>query len=594
MRRARTLATVALGSAVLLPFVGAGTAMAADGDVMANLKPVALNGVDASGTAMVEVRGTTINVTMAAMGLLADAPHAAHIHFAAAARHECPTAGDDTNKDGQLNTTEGGPAYGDIVVSLTKTGDTSPKSGLAVDRFDTAQGGKISYQRGSIQVSSGVADAIAKGQSVVVIHGVDHNHDGKYDGDTKSDLDPSLPTEATDPAVCGALARRAGRRRGHRCRRRLEPDQHRPDRPRRWPAARGRRLRHPDGASRPRPELMDQPAQHGGRRGVVLAAAATVVLVLLAGVLLDPRAALLGSAAAPGRGRGAGIPAPRSRRDRRAATGEPGAVGPLAAPTPAPAAPSPRARPVDLGPILPGSPPVRLDIPSIGVHTSTFVDLGRGRDGSIEVPQDFAAAGFYTPARPRGSSDPAVIAGHVDSTRGPAVFYRLGALKAGATVSVGRRDGTTAQVRRGQGRGLPEGAVPHRRGLRQHHQPGRAAADHLRRVVRRPQRALRRQRGGVRPPGLRHLTRCPCAPTRGVHTARRGGNAKGPRPADSAQRVGGPGALVVRRTATGALGPWPPQGQGPWCGAVWRQATVAVGAGATPACPSSWRTSVSR
>jgi len=205
MRTAKTLATVALGSAVLLPFVGAGTAMAADGDVMANLKPVALNGVDASGTAMVEVRGTTIHVTMAAMGLLPDAPHAAHIHFAAAARHECPSAADDTNKDGQLNTTEGGPAYGDIVVSLTKTGDTSPKSGLAVDRFDTAKGGKISYERGSIEVSPAVADAIAKGQSVVVVHGVDHNHDGKYDGAKKSDLDPSLPTEATDPAICGSL-----------------------------------------------------------------------------------------------------------------------------------------------------------------------------------------------------------------------------------------------------------------------------------------------------------------------------------------------------------------------------------------------------
>ena len=38
-----------------------------------------------------------------------------------------------------------------------------------------------------------------------MIHGVDHNHDGKYSGDTKSDLDPSLPTEATDPALCGAL-----------------------------------------------------------------------------------------------------------------------------------------------------------------------------------------------------------------------------------------------------------------------------------------------------------------------------------------------------------------------------------------------------
>ena len=136
---------------------------------------------------------------------MADSPHAAHIHFAAAARHECPRIGDDSNKDGQLNTTEGGPAYGDIVVSLTKTGDTSPKSGLAVDRFDTAPGGAISYQRGSIVVSSEVADAIASGQSVVVVHGVDHNGNGKYDGAKKSDLDASLPTEATDPAVCGVL-----------------------------------------------------------------------------------------------------------------------------------------------------------------------------------------------------------------------------------------------------------------------------------------------------------------------------------------------------------------------------------------------------
>jgi hypothetical protein len=50
-----------------------------------------------------------------------------------------------------------------------------------------------------------VASAITRGESVVVIHGVDHNHDGKYDGTKKSDLDPSLPTEATDPAVCGVL-----------------------------------------------------------------------------------------------------------------------------------------------------------------------------------------------------------------------------------------------------------------------------------------------------------------------------------------------------------------------------------------------------
>lgn len=204
MRTTYKLASAALGAAVLFPLSMA-AASAADGNVNANLTPVALNGVNASGTAMVSVHGNSIDVTMAASGLLANSPHAAHIHFAAAARHECPAASEDKNGDGQLNTTEGGPAYGDIVVSLTKTGDTSPASGLAVDRFDTAPGGKISYQRGSITVKPEIAQAIVDGKSVVVVHGVDHNHDGKYDGAAKSDLDPKLPTEATDPAVCGVL-----------------------------------------------------------------------------------------------------------------------------------------------------------------------------------------------------------------------------------------------------------------------------------------------------------------------------------------------------------------------------------------------------
>ena len=204
MRIPRRLVTVAFGAAVLLP-LGASSAFAADGDANANLTPVALNGVEGSGTAMVKVQGTTVTVTMAARGLLPDAPHAAHIHFAAEARNECPSAADDMAGDGTLNTTDGGPAYGGIVVSLTKTGDTSPDSGLAVDRFDTAPGGSITYERGSIEVSPEVAQAIVDGKSVVVVHGVDHDGSGAYDGAVMSDLDPTLPTEATDPALCGLL-----------------------------------------------------------------------------------------------------------------------------------------------------------------------------------------------------------------------------------------------------------------------------------------------------------------------------------------------------------------------------------------------------
>ncbi|MCU1538974.1 MAG: hypothetical protein JWP82_3325 [Humibacillus sp.] len=196
-------ASIAAAAAMALTV---GPAFASNGWVSANLKPNAGSGVQGSGTAQVDVKGNKLTVTMAANGLLADSPHAAHIHYGSTARHECPTLKDDTNGDGHLNTTEGGPAYGDIVVSLTKTGDTSPKSGLAIDRFSTAPGGKIAYQRGSINVSSAVAKEVLSGEAVVVIHGVDYNKDGKYSGDTKSDLAPTLPTEATDPALCGVLA----------------------------------------------------------------------------------------------------------------------------------------------------------------------------------------------------------------------------------------------------------------------------------------------------------------------------------------------------------------------------------------------------
>ena len=205
MRNTSRFLGTACGAVALLAF-GAGPALAASGTVNANLNPIEGSEVEGSGTAMVKVTGNTITVTMAAQGLLADQPHAAHIHFGADARHECPTLDDDDNDDGQLTTTEGEPAYGPIVVSLTKTGDTSPDSALAVDRFDTAEGGEISYERGSIEVESDVAEAILDGESVVVIHGVDHNHDGKYSGEEKSELDESLPAEATDPALCGVLS----------------------------------------------------------------------------------------------------------------------------------------------------------------------------------------------------------------------------------------------------------------------------------------------------------------------------------------------------------------------------------------------------
>jgi hypothetical protein len=207
-----TMVAPVLGLAALL--AAAGPAAAADGSVQGELTPVPVNGVEGSGMAMVEVSGTSLSFTLAAQGLLADAPHAAHIHFGEQARNECPTAADnnaaalegESNPEQHFTTVEGLPAYGEIAVSLTNAGDTSPDSGLAVDRF--AVGSSFEYSRDDVQVSDALAQNILAGKGVVVVHGVDYDGDGTYSMGERgpSELDPSLPGEASDPALCGVLA----------------------------------------------------------------------------------------------------------------------------------------------------------------------------------------------------------------------------------------------------------------------------------------------------------------------------------------------------------------------------------------------------
>ena len=65
----------------------------------------------------------------------------------------------------------------------------------------------------------------------------------------------------------------------------------------------------------------------------------------------------------------------------------------------------------------------------------------------MQVPKHFAEAGWFADGPNPGETGPAVIAGHVDSTRGPAVFYRLKDLQAGNDIVVTRVDGTTVTFR---------------------------------------------------------------------------------------------------------------------------------------------------
>jgi hypothetical protein len=199
------LASIALSGSYMSANADSSSKQASGVHLHAHLNP--LNNSGTRGHSDVVVRGHRAHVDVDAYGLARNLPHAEHIHFGADARHECPSVFDDTDGDVRLTTTEGGPAYGPIVKSLTKSGDTSPASALAVDRFPTAPKGAIHYDRRINFSSAAVARAIRTGKGVIVIHGIDYNDNGKYDFKSagKSDLDPSLPAEATDPALCGVL-----------------------------------------------------------------------------------------------------------------------------------------------------------------------------------------------------------------------------------------------------------------------------------------------------------------------------------------------------------------------------------------------------
>jgi hypothetical protein len=195
-----------LASAVLAGALAGGTATAAGSGTHTHGHLNPLNNSGVVGNADVHIAHRRLNIDIDAHGLAKNLPHAQHIHFGAQARNECPSVADDANGDFHLTTGEGVGAYGPVRVSLTKSGDTSPASALAVDRFPTAPRGHEHYNR-TTHTSKAVARAIRRGEAVVVIHGVDYNNNGAYDFDSagKRDLDPNLPEEATAPATCAVL-----------------------------------------------------------------------------------------------------------------------------------------------------------------------------------------------------------------------------------------------------------------------------------------------------------------------------------------------------------------------------------------------------
>ncbi|MFF6785317.1 class F sortase [Streptomyces sp. NPDC012510] len=83
-------------------------------------------------------------------------------------------------------------------------------------------------------------------------------------------------------------------------------------------------------------------------------------------------------------------------------------------------------------------PSIRVDAPAVpvGLDTAGWVDAPPAQDPNL--------AGWFTGAVSPGEKGTAVVVGHVDNERGPAVFYGLGALKKGNKVEIRRADRKTA------------------------------------------------------------------------------------------------------------------------------------------------------
>ncbi|MDT7578458.1 MAG: hypothetical protein QOH17_4791 [Pseudonocardiales bacterium] len=89
--------------------------------------------------------------------------------------------------------------------------------------------------------------------------------------------------------------------------------------------------------------------------------------------------------------------------------------------------------------------PVAVSIPALGV-TSPLEDLVADPvTRELAAPTDPSRAGWYSAGVVPGDQGPAVIGGHVDSRRGPGVFFRLRTLRPGDPIEVTRSDGRTVR-----------------------------------------------------------------------------------------------------------------------------------------------------
>jgi sortase (surface protein transpeptidase) len=92
-------------------------------------------------------------------------------------------------------------------------------------------------------------------------------------------------------------------------------------------------------------------------------------------------------------------------------------------------------------PIEQAARPETVAIPRIDVHAD-LIGLDLDADRRLEVPTDPQVPGWFVRGPRPGEDGAAIVAGHVDSQRGPAIFWRIPELEPGDEVIVHREDGS--------------------------------------------------------------------------------------------------------------------------------------------------------
>lgn len=93
------------------------------------------------------------------------------------------------------------------------------------------------------------------------------------------------------------------------------------------------------------------------------------------------------------------------------------------------------------------SPPVSVRASDVGINSPIKERVGLNKDNTMEVPTSYTEAAWYRLGPTPGEVGPAVIIGHVDSYKGPGVFFNVGSMKPGQIVDVAREDKSMARFR---------------------------------------------------------------------------------------------------------------------------------------------------